>query len=87
MGVTADGSGSAVVKERDDYHIFVMHIPDVLWEKLCEESVQTNRPITGIIAETVQKRYGVHDSELPPPKRSGRPPKRKQTGRRPKKSS
>lgn len=65
-----------MVKKKDDFHTYVVQLPQVLWEKLCDEAERTERPIAKLIAEMVQKRFGVRDSELPTPKRQGRPPKK-----------
>lgn len=65
-----------MVKEKEGFHTYVVQIPQLLWDKLCDEGEDTGRPIAKILMEMIQQRFKVKDGELPKAKRQGRPPKR-----------
>ena len=66
-----------MVKEKADHHTYVVQLPHVLWDKLCEEAERTGRPIIKIVVELLQKRYSVKNEDMPAPKRVGRRPKKR----------
>lgn len=65
-----------MVKPAPGYRVLFAEIPEVLWQKMLEESEGTGEPVNKMLARILAKHYRVAVKDLPKPKRMGRPPKK-----------
>lgn len=66
---------SRMTKRRPGYHDMLAQIPDVLWEKLCEDAEREEESATKVLIRILARHYKISREELPKPKKAGRPPK------------
>lgn len=65
-----------VKNPRPGFHDYALEMPDVIWQKLCDESEKTGKSIVKIIVGELQARYKIPEKDMPKPRRMGRPPNR-----------
>jgi hypothetical protein len=65
-----------MTRKRVGYHNVSTQLPDVLWQRLCNDADDGGVSVARVLARIVARHYRVDAEQMPKPRRPGRPPKR-----------